>query len=375
MTNPDERPARDAETKPGTADVATSSGNPRPQPIDIRSVALTGLFLLMLFHTLRIAESLIFPILFALLTNFSLTPIVRGLSRLRIPVPIGAALVVLSVLGITIGGLMSLAEPAQEWGKRLPASLRKIERKLRVVRDPIAEVIEAADKVEAMAGMGQSSESVEVRESNLAEVIVSQAQSLVTTFATVVVLLYFLLASGNAFVEKVVQNMPRVADKRMASELLQQTESEISRYLLTISAINLGLGTATTLAMYSIGMPNPLLWGVMGAVLNYIPLLGSATNTLILFAVGLVHFDSLGQAAVPALMFAGLSSFEGLVLTPSLLGGSLALSPVAVFTSLLIWSWLWGIPGAIIAVPTLAAIKIFCDNIDSLKVVGAVLGK
>jgi predicted PurR-regulated permease PerM len=369
---------RGTELRPSVADPAPSARpNDGTAPLEIRSLALISLVLLGIFHTLYVAKTLVFPILVAVLAYFALTPIVRGLRRFWIPVPLGAAVVVAALIAAMSAGIYFLSTPATNWAGRLPLSLTRIEQKLRAVREPIEEMVAATDKVEDMAkGDDDASiQKVEVRRFSLAETILNRTWTATTTTATVLVLLYFLLASGDAFFRKVAEAVPQIADKDAATNLIQRAESEISHYLLTVSLINGCLGGATALVLWALDMPNPLLWGACAATLNFIPFLGSAAMATILFAAALLHYGTFGEAIAPPLLFAALSSAEGLLITPTVLGRRLALSPIAIFASLLVWSWLWGIPGALVAVPTLATIKIVCDQLESLRAIGAILGR
>jgi predicted PurR-regulated permease PerM len=135
------------------------------------------------------------------------------------------------------------------------------------------------------------------------------------------------------------------------------------------------LTAATALAMALLGMPNPVLWGALAAVNNFIPYLGSLVTVGVLTVVAAVSFDTLGQIVAPPLIFFALTTFEGQFLTPMLLGKRLTLNPVVIFLALLIWGWLWGIPGVLMAVPLLAAFKILCDHVPSLAAVGEFLGR
>jgi predicted PurR-regulated permease PerM len=240
---------------------------PRPtrgggMPIDVRSVALTCIFLLALFHTLYVAKTLVFPMLLAVLAYFCLVPVVRTLRRFLIPAPLGAAVVVVGVVATLVSGIYFLATPASQWASRLPSSLTRIEHSLRHVREPIEQLVEASDKVEDMADVDEDKvQQVEVRRFSLAENILSQTRAVLTTGATVLVLLYFLLAAGDSFFLKIAQALPQIADKAAAKQLIYGTEAEISHYLFTITFINACLGGATALVLWALDMPNPILWG------------------------------------------------------------------------------------------------------------------
>ena len=190
-----------------------------------------------------------------------------------------------------------------------------------------------------------------------------------------IVLLYFLLASGDLFLRKLVRVLPRLSDKKRAIEIARQTEGHISTYLSTVTLINIALGLIVGVAMHLVGMPNAILWGVMAGLLNFIPYLGALATAGILAIVSVLTFDSLGRALVAPLLYLAINTVEGYLVTPMLLGRRLTLNPVVIFLGIILWGWLWGIPGALLAVPILATFKIFCDQIEPLAPIGEFLGR
>ncbi len=155
---------------------------------------------------------------------------------------------------------------------------------------------------------------------------------------------------------------------------MRQIQKDISLYLLTVTMINAGLGVAVGTAMYGLGMPNPILWGVMAGCFNFIPYLGAIASAIVLTLVASVTFDQLGHILLVPVVFIVLNELEGMIVTPAVVGKRLSLNPVAIFIWLLLWGWLWGIPGTLLAVPLLAVIKIICDNITALAPIGEFLG-
>jgi len=157
---------------------------------------------------------------------------------------------------------------------------------------------------------------------------------------------------------------------RQAVDISQQVEEDISAYLVTITAMNAAVGVATALAMYFCGLGDPLLWGATAFLLNYIPILGPLFGTVIFLLAGMLSFDSLWWALLPPALYFGLHLLEGETLTPMLLARRFTLNPVLVILSLVFWFWMWGVPGAILAVPLLAILKIICDRLRPLKAFG-----
>jgi predicted PurR-regulated permease PerM len=354
-----------------------SVSSPRGFP----ALAVTGLFVLASFYTLYFCRSLLLPLVLAGLLSLLLSPAVRGLKRLRIPEPLGAGLVLLAVLGSVGFGIYQLSGPAADWIQRAPQSFRAAEVKLRDIRRSVQRLGRATEQVERLAEVSSNSGqrppavSVAVQSTpTLRERLFSQATDLITDAVVMMILLYFLLASGDLFLRKLIRVLPRVEDRRRAVEIARQVERDISSYLATVTMINLGLGAAVAICFALIGVPNPLLWGAMVTVTNFVPYLGPAINYGTFALIGLLTFDSVPRMLAPAGLFLVLNVFEAYLITPMVLGKRLTLNPVMLFVGLTFWSWLWGIVGAILAVPILVVCKIFCDHLEPLAPIGEFLG-
>ena len=188
------------------------------------------------------------------------------------------------------------------------------------------------------------------------------------------VLLYFLLASGDLFLRKLINVLPTLSDKKRAVEMAREMEKQVSTYLFTVTLINIGVGVAVGTGVALLGMPNPMLWGALACVLTYVPYLGAAVGIGVLALASVLTFDDLGHAlAVPA-VYVVVSFLEGNFVTPAVLGRRLILNPVVIFIGLLFWFFLWGIPGALLAVPTIVIFKIVCDHVEGLATIGEFFG-
>ena len=338
--------------------------------------AVKGLFVLALFYTFYFARSLLLPIVLALLLSLILYPAVRALKRVRVPEPVGAALIVAALTGALGVGLYQLFEPATEWLSTMPRVMGQIERKLVTVRRSMQEVTKAAEKVEALtSGEGQAKRPREViaRPPSLMSRIWEGTQNVLVSAGATLVLLFFILASGDLFLRKLVRVMPTLTDKKTAVAVARTIQIAIGRYLFTISCINVGLGALTAVAMQLLGMPNALLWGVMVALFNYVPYIGPAVSGTVLTVVAFLTFDDPGDVVLVPLVYFTLETIEGQFITPILTGRSLTLNTVMIFVSMLLWGWLWGVVGALMAVPILMTFKIFCDHIESLGGIGEFL--
>jgi predicted PurR-regulated permease PerM len=331
------------------------------------------LWLLALVYTLWVAREFLVPVTLAVLLALSLRPIVRGLGRLRIPEPVAAALIVAALGYIVVIGVYSLGAPAAEWLKRGPESLARAEQKLRALRQPVDRVAETARKVENMV-TPQPAQEVQLRGDGLGAAVFGGTKALVTDTIVVTLMLYFFLASGNAFLRKLVRALPRFTDKRRAIEIAREVEAQISSYLLLTGAINVAFGAAVGLAMYVMGLPNTVLWGAIAGLLNFVPYLGGLVCAAIFGLVALLHFDDVGRALLVPGVFVALNVLEGNLVKPLLMSQRLTLNPVAVFLGVLFWGWIWGMVGAFLAVPILAVLRLACDRSDGLSTVSELLG-
>jgi predicted PurR-regulated permease PerM len=196
-----------------------------------------------------------------------------------------------------------------------------------------------------------------------------------TQLAVTFVLLFFLLASGEMMNEKLVRVSPSFRDKKRAVAIWRQVEREVSNYLFSITLINIGFGVVVGAGagLYIVGMPNAVLWGAMAILLNYIPYLGAIIGIAILGIIGIVTYDDLSYAALAPAVYAVANIVESQFVTLGILGRRLTMNPVIIFLSVAFWAWIWGVPGALMAVPILVVVKVLCDHIESLAGLGEAL--
>lgn len=365
------------------ATAARSTDRPAPTITNVRSgsVAVTGLLILMILTALYLARDLVLPIALAVVLSLVFLPLVRLMKKLYIPTSLGAGVIVLGLMAALLGGTYRLAEPANAWLSQAPQGLREIESKLLGISGAVKDAASASAQVEAMSkqmtgasSARERSREVVMKSPTFASTAIDYLREFALITISTLVLLYFLLASEDIFLRKAIAATPLVADKRRVVDIMQHVETEVSIYLLTVTMINIALGGMVALMMVFMGVPNPLLWGVIAGVLNFIPYLGGIATIVILMIVGLLSFDELWRATLVPGGFFLLNAMEAYLLTPLVVGKRMNLNPVIIVISVLMWGWMWGIPGALLAVPILVIVKVLSDRVERLKVFGAFLG-
>ena len=365
--------------------VAPPGSNRDPEQVDrelrphlqVHSITLTGLFILAVLFTLHLGRVLFLPLTVALLFAVLFAPLLRRLKHFRIPEPLGAAILLSLVVAMLGYGVFRLAEPASEWATRVPEAFRGAEYKLQVLKRPIQEVTKATEllsKATAVEGT-KKVQQVEVKNDSWPLKFFSMTGELFIGIATTLVLLYFLLSSGDLFLHKLVKVLHRRSDKRQAVEIVREIEGQLFQYLFTVTCINVGLGILVGVAMYWLGMPNSILWGTMAALLTFIPYLGHIFGILVVMLVAAMTFDDISHMFLVGGVYWGLALAEGWFATPMILGKRLEINPVVLLIGLMLWGWIWGIGGALLAVPILVTFKIVCDHVKRLEPVGEFLGR
>lgn len=374
---------------------------PVRRPRDKASWPVLILSLLAVGSAIVFARAFLMPVLLAFLLSLTFSPVRRWAQRRGVPPVLTAAAVVTMLIVIWAGMIYALSGPVQSYAQNGQAIITDVERKLRGISNALEKVAEASEEVEKMASGGgdtaptapdgtaagggeavdsdgdgsidpgqaeaEPSERVVVDQPNMLTRIVMMAPAIAAQAMFTLVLLFFLTASGDMFYEKIVQASPTFRDKRRAIKIAFDIERKLSRYFLTISIINAGLGIAVGLSLWWLGMPNPLLFGVMAYVLNYIPFLGAIMGVIVCAAIGIVSFDYVGQALFAAGVYLSLTTIEGQFVTPFAVGRSLKLNTVLVFLAVAFWGWAWSVIGMFIAVPVLITVRVFADHIPTLE--------
>jgi len=311
------------------------------------------------------------PLVFAIILKLLLQPALRILERLHVPRMLAALLLILALFGAIVGLGTAISGPARTWAAKLPEGIPRLQERLSFMREPIDTLQRFLQQVEHFGATEPSPNAASSAPgSTLLTTLFTGTRNFASGFFTTVLFLFFLLVSGDIFLLRLVEILPRFSSKRQVVEISQQVESDISAYLVTITIMNAAVGVAMALAMWLTGVGDPILWGTVAFLLNYVPIIGTALGVLIFLFAGLLTIDSLWQALLPAALYLGFHLIEGETVTPMLLAKRFTLNPVLVIISLVFWFWMWGIPGAILSVPMLAIAKIICDGVRPLAALG-----
>jgi predicted PurR-regulated permease PerM len=332
---------------------------------------LGGVFLLGLLAVCYAAAELILPIALAFMLMLVLQPARRFLEGLYLPRAVAALVIILVLFGAVavLGSVLSI--PAANWAQKLPESIPKLEERLSFLRGPVAAFQQFVSHAQQLTqGEEPKAMPVAVEGTGFSQRALDGARALLAGFFETVIVLFFLLLSGDTFLRRLVEVLPTFKNKRQAVDISQQIESDISVYLVTITLMNGLVGILTGTAVALCGVGDPVLWGAVAFLLNYVPVLGPTTGVLIFMVVGLLSIDELWLAMMPAALYLGIHVIEGETITPLLLARRFTLNPVLVIVSLVFWYWMWGIPGAILSTPMLAIAKIVCDRVEALMPLG-----
>ena len=341
-----------------------------PLPSDPKVIFLGGLFVLALLAAAYIASEIILPFVFAIVLKLLLQPAFRILERLHVPQIIAALLLILALFGAVVGLGAAISSPARTWAAKLPEGIPRLQEQLNFLREPVDTLQRFLQQVQDFGAGPLPTVAASAQGPTLLSKLFTGTRNFASGFFTTVLFLFFLLVSGDIFLHRLVEILPRFKSKRQVVEISQQIEGDISAYLVTITIMNAAVGIATALAMSFTGVGDPILWGTVAFLLNYVPILGTALGVLIFLLAGLLTHDILWQALLPAGLYFGFHLIEGETVTPLLIARRFTLNPVLVIISLVFWFWMWGIPGVILSMPMLAITKIICDRLQPLAAFG-----
>jgi predicted PurR-regulated permease PerM len=373
-------------------DVGADSPSVVHVPVDVRSASLGVIAVLAAIYVLKWASAVFIPVLLGLMISYALSPIVSRLHRWRVPRALGAAVLLMGIVAGTGSLLYSLSDDAASLIESLPDAAQKLRVSLHSPRPSppgtIDNVQKAAAELERVAEDNAAADTPVRR--GVTRVVVERPRFNVKDYlwtgtlgvvafagqtAVVFLIAYFLLASGDSFRRKMVRLAgPKMSQKRITLEALDEVTDQIQRYLLVQMLTSAILGVATWLVFAWIGLQHAAVWGVAAAVTNLIPYLGAVVIGAGSAMVGFMQFGRLDTALSIGLASFVIHGLVGNLLTPWLTSRAGRMNPVTVFVGVLAWGWLWGLPGLLLGVPILMVVKAVCDRVDDLKPVGDLLG-
>lgn len=343
--------------------------SPDPPSRPRASIALLVIATLAVAYTLWATQELVLPILLALFFALIGNPIIRLLQKFVVPRPLAAVLVVAGGLLLAVALGRQLVEPAAEWFREVPQQMRKLTPKLQTLAKPVQDANKVAEKIVRAAGGengAQAPQVVRTEASDPYKALTATPKILTQMFAVILLTLFFMIF-GQKLQRHAIDLLPSRQQKRITVDILQSIEREMSRYILTISVINTVLGLVFALCLhFVVGMPiqESLLWGTMAALLNFAPYVGPLIGALVMLLIGFITYPDFWQALLPAALYLGLHTLEGQILTPIVLGHRMAISPLVLMLALMVFGWLWGIIGLLLAVPLLVCVKIILSKVE-----------
>lgn len=373
--------------------VVTPSENPSiPAKRTVFSLPTYGLLTLAILYTLYFAKSLLMPVLVAMLFSLLLSPLVSMFKRLYIPRALSAMLLITMIGGPLTLLSIELAGPAQKWVEQVP----KLSAHLIEELDDLSQVISTdnlTDIDEVVLPVKEKSSSffswfssddepviVEEKKDNsvlsarvtqggidiIISILVATPMAL-AQFMTFLILVMFLLIFGPGLYDSYLKTIPMETSTRRSATLIGKLQKELSRYIITVTIINIGLGIVTAGVFWVMGVDDALLWGALVGLLNFAPYLGSLMSLIILSFAGITQYGIEAAALVPAAVFFGINMLEAQVVTPTILGRHMQLNPLILILWLLLWGWLWGAVGVLVAVPLLVCIKLAAEQLNILS--------
>ncbi len=353
--------ASDSAHLPEPARAGTIPARPRsPTAVIVLAVLAAG-------FTLWAAQGLVLPVLLAMFLALIGNPIIRILRRAYVPRFVSALLVM--VLGLSTSVLLveQLVQPATEWIREAPRGIRQFAPKVRDMVRPMQEANQAAQRLARAAGGEQRQVQVVRTESGDPYKLLVTTPKLISSVLAVVLLTFFFMVYGENLQRHALALLPTRQQQKLTVDILTSIEREISRYVLTISVINVVVGMVIAGLLIWIDVPpqEALLWGTMAALLNFAPYVGPLIGILTLLMMGFLRFEG-WMALAPSGIYLLVHTLEGQLITPIILGRSMRLSPLVLILALMVFGWMWGIVGLLLAVPLLVCIKLVLSRLDGM---------
>lgn len=329
----------------------------------LSQIAMIMVGIVALGAVLVMARAVLIPIVAAVIIGSVIGPAIEGMSKRGIPTWVASLLMVATIVAAFYGAAVALAAPLAEWTARAPEIGTILQDRFASLKPAMQTVSSFIDSIEAVGRAAEAPMVVKIDDSEMLTSVVGVVTPALGELILFIGSLLFFLAGRIQIKRRVVQAMTPRTTRLATLRVFREIEERLSAYLVTATYINIGLGIATAGMTWALGLPNPVLWGALACVLNYVPYLGPAVMTLILTVAGIVTFPTIFLALVPAAAFLFITSIEGQILTPLIVGRRVSLNPFAVFLSMALWTWLWGPVGTFLAVPLLIAAMATADSV------------
>lgn len=349
------------EGEPGPARIDPAERRSERQWRRLTQIAIIATAIVILAAALFVARAVLIPIVAAVIIGSVIGPAIEGLAKRGVPTALGSLLIVVGLIAGLYGAAVALAGPVADWMGRAPEVGAILQQRFAALKPSLETVSTLIESIQSIGRVAEPPMVVEIANSRMIESMVTLVTPVIGEFILFIGSLLFFLAGRVQIKRRVVQVMGPRSARLTALRVFREIEDRLGAYLVTATFINIGLGLATTLMTWALGLPNPPLWGAAAGVLNYIPYVGPAVMTLILLMAGIVTFPGLLEAILPAAFFLMITSIEGQFLTPLIIGRRVALNPFAVFLSMAFWTWLWGPAGTFLSVPLLIAAMALAD--------------
>ncbi|MEP6897441.1 MAG: AI-2E family transporter [Rhodanobacter sp.] len=330
-------------------------------------VLLNVLLFLAVMYTVTLTKSLLIPLVLAAFLGLALNPVVAAGARLHLPRWLSASVLMIALIVGISGGISLLAQPAIGWFHGAPAAIKTLGPKLKSMTKPLEAANRATQSLVNAQGGSKGAAAAAPASAGItitAWDIVSTAPKILAAILSVMLLVFFFLMFGDSMLRRLVEITPGFAYKRHAVAIVRGIQTEVSRYLLTALLINASLGALTAGMLWLYHVPDALLWGTVAMFANFIPYVGAISTAVILALVGMLYANDVSlHVFLPAITFSAITVLEGNLITPMIQGRSMRLSPIAILLWLLVWGWLWGVPGALLAVPMLTCTKLVAERV------------
>lgn len=342
--------------------------------------ALYFLALLATAYTLHLAREMLLPLTLAVIFALLLTPLVTRMQAWRIPRPVSSLLLIASMLGVAGVGVAALSSSAMEWLQRVPEASEILMRELASMEREVSRMDDAGKSIDALTreiGVDDNSngeQKVIIAEPGWRAELWVGMRNFAVFGGLSIILLFFLLSAGDQLVKRCAETFKDEKDRLRALRVARDAQLQMSRYLVTIAAVNTLLGLIVTLALWLLDFPDPALWGTMAAALRFVPYLGVSLTVAMLAVVGMVSYDTVWMMLAAPLGYLLFTSFVGQIIDPLVHGYRLRLDPIVVFVWIFFWGWIWGAPGVLLAVPLLTLLQVVCRHSTRLAPLAHILG-